>query len=124
MALGLLIGTRLIFFTTISGSLMAPGIVVLALLGAYGVGGRFSDVVIAASFGLISVFMQRYGYSRVALIIALVLGGLVEASYHQSMTTFGVQGFVTRPIALTLLALTILVLVLPYVRKRKTAVAP
>ena len=124
MALGLLIGTRLIFFTTIRGALMAPGIVALSLLGAYAVRGQLSDMAIAVLFGLISVFMQRYGYSRVALIIALVLGGLVEASYHQTMTTFGVQGFFTRPIALTLLALTIFVLVLPYVRKRKPAGTP
>ncbi len=123
MVLGLLIGTRLIFVTKIRGSLMAPGIVIISLLGAYGVGGSFSDVVIAALFGLISVFMQKYGYSRVALIIALVLGGLVESSYHQTMTTFGVQGFVTRPIALTLLALTIFVLVFPYLRRKGAAVA-
>lgn len=120
MALGLLIGTRLVFVTKIRGSLMAPGIVAMALLGAYGVGGKFSDVVIAAVFGIIAVSMQKYGYSRIALIIALVLGSLVESSYHQSMTTFGPQGFVTRPIALTLLALTLFVLILPYIRKRKT----
>lgn len=122
MVLGLLIGTRLIFVTKIRGSLMAPGIVIIALLGAYGVEGRFSDVVVAALFGLISVFMQKYGYSRVALIIALVLGGLVESSYHQTMTTFGAQGFFTRPIALTLFALTVFVLVLPYLRRKKTMV--
>ena len=66
--------------------------------------------------------MQKYGYSWIALTIALVLGGMVEATYHQSMTTFGAAGFFTRPIALTLLVLTIVSLVWPMIsNKRKQA---
>jgi len=120
MALGLMFGTRLIFLTRIRGSLMAPGIIAFGLVAAYGAGGKIGDVIVAAAFGLISVFMQKYGYSRIALIIALVLGGLLEASYHQSMTAFGVSGFFTRPIALVLLSIAVLSLAWPLIRRKKT----
>ncbi len=118
MALGLLFGTRLIFLTKIRGSLMAPGIVAFGLVAAYGSGGKLGDVIVAALFGFIGIFMQKYGYSRIALIIALVLGSLLESSYHQSMTTFGVSGFFSRPIALTLLSVAACSLIWPFVRKK------
>jgi putative tricarboxylic transport membrane protein len=119
MALGLLFATRLIFLTKIRGSLMAPGIVAFGLVAAYGAGGKLGDVIVAALFGLIGIFMQKYGYSRIALIIALVLGHLLESSYHQSMTTFGVSGFFTRPIALVLLSIAVLSLIWPLIRKKQ-----
>ncbi len=118
MALGLLFATRLVFLTTIRCSLMAPGIVVFGLIGAYGSSGKLGDVIVAALFGLAAVFMQKYGYSRIALIIALVLGKLLEASFHQSMTAFGASGFFTRPIALVLLCIVVLSLVWPFIRKK------
>ncbi|HLQ26800.1 MAG TPA: tripartite tricarboxylate transporter permease [Acidiferrobacterales bacterium] len=124
MILGLLLGTRMVFVTKIRGSLMAPAIIVIALVGAYGVGGKMGDVIATAVFGFLGVLMQKYGYSRVSLIIALVLGKLVEASYHQSMTTFGVSGFFTRPIALALLLLIVGSLVWPFIRKKKVRVKP
>lgn len=118
MALGLLFATRLIFLTKIRGSLMAPGIIAFGLVAAYGSGGKVGDVIVAALFGLLAVFMQKYGYSRIALIIALVLGKLLESSYHQSMATFGPSGFFTRPIALVLLSLTVFSLIWPLIRKK------
>jgi putative tricarboxylic transport membrane protein len=119
MALGLLFATRLVFLTKIRCSLMAPGIIAFGLIAAYGSGGKLGDVIVAALFGLAAVFMQKYGYSRIALIIALVLGKLLEASFHQSMTTFGPSGFFTRPIALVLLFIVVLSLAWPFIRKRQ-----
>lgn len=112
------IGTRLIFVTKIRGSLMAPGIIAIALVGSFAENGHFSDVVLALVFGLIGFYMKKYGYSRIALIIAMVLGALLESSYHQTMTTFGASGFVSRPISLVLLSLTLLSLTWPIIQKK------
>jgi putative tricarboxylic transport membrane protein len=119
MALGLLFATRLVFLTRIRCSLMAPGIIAFGLIAAYGSGGKLGDVIVAAVFGLLAVVMQKYGYSRIALIIALVLGKLLEASYHQSMATFGHSGFFTRPIALVLMVLVVVSLAWPLVRQQR-----
>ncbi len=113
-----LVGTRLVFITKVKGTLMAPGIIAVALVGSYATAGHFEDVIVALLFGLIGFYMKKFGYSRIALIIAIVLGGLLESSYYQSMTTFGAAGFVNRPIALVLLGMTVLSLVWPYARTR------
>ncbi|GAB7388971.1 tripartite tricarboxylate transporter permease [Bacillaceae bacterium] len=117
-AISFIIGTRLVFVTKIKGSLMAPGIIAISLVGAYAVEGKFGDVIVAFLFGLIGLYMKQFGYSRIAFIIALVLGGLLESSYHQALTTFGPSGFFTRPISLTLLVLTVFSLLWPAMRKR------
>jgi putative tricarboxylic transport membrane protein len=119
MALGLVFATRLVFLTKIRCSLMAPGIVAFGLIAAYGSGGKLGDVIVAAIFGILGVLMQQYGYSRIALIIALVLGKLLEASYHQATATFGYAGFFTRPIALVLVGLIAVSLFWPF-RRRQT----
>jgi putative tricarboxylic transport membrane protein len=119
MGLGLVFATRLVFLTKIRCSLMAPGIIAFGLIAAYGSGGKLGDVIVAAVFGLLAVVMQKYGYSRIALIISLVLGKLLEASYHQAMATFGHTGFFTRPIALVLMVLIVVSLVWPFLRQQR-----
>jgi putative tricarboxylic transport membrane protein len=74
-------------------------------------------VIVAVVFGVIGYLMQRFDFSRVAFVIALILGGLMETSFHQTMTVFGPTGFVSRPIALGLLLVTILMFALPSIRK-------
>lgn len=118
LAVALLIGTRLVFITKIRGSLMAPGIIAISFVGAYTVNGNFYDIVVALLFGIIGLYMRKYSYSAIALIIALVLGGLVESSYYQSLTSFGPSGFFTRPISLVLLILTALSLFWSYINKK------
>lgn len=119
LPVSLLIGPRMAIVTKIPGTLMAPGIVAIAFVGAYAVDGSYGDVVIAFLFGLIGIYMKRFGYSRIALIIALVLGGLVEESYHQTMSAFGFEGFFNRPISISLLALTMISLSWPWLRKSR-----
>ncbi|WP_102348694.1 tripartite tricarboxylate transporter permease [Bacillus sp. Marseille-P3661] len=118
LIVALLIGTRLIFITKISGSLMAPGIIGISLVGAYAFRGNIGDVVVALLFGVIGMYMRKYSYSAIALIIALVLGGLVESSFHQTLISFGPSGFFTRPIALVLFILTVGSLALPTIKKK------
>nr|WP_245917566.1 tripartite tricarboxylate transporter permease [Bacillus canaveralius] len=119
MIFGLLLGPKLVFVTKIRGSIMAPAIITISFVGAYGTDGKFGDIIVALVFGVIGYMMEKYGFSRIALIIALVLGKLMESSYHQTMATFGPQGFVTRPIALTLCLMIIASLVWHYVKKIK-----
>ena len=108
------ISSRAIWFTRIRPELVAPVIVVVALTGAYALQQEVLDVVMVLVFGYVGYQMNKHNYSRVALIIALVLGGLVEDSYHQTVAAFGgISGFVTRPISAVLLALTVASLLAP-----------
>lgn len=104
------VGSRAAAITRVPGNLLAPIISVIAIIGVYAVRNQMLDVVVALVFSYVGYAMDRHGFSRVALIIALVLGTLIEQSFHQTMATFGPEGFVTRPIALVILVLILLTL--------------
>jgi TctA family transporter len=95
-------------------SLLAPVILVFAFLGAYGVNGRIGDIVIAFIFGIIGLLLKKYDYSRAAVVIGLVLGEIIERSYHLSVQTFG-WSFLLRPLTLILLAFTLVTLLVPII---------
>ena len=114
----LAVGARAIVITRLRGDVLAPVISVVSLIGVYAVNNEVRDVVLALAFAYVGYAMERNGFSRIALVIALVLGGLVEASLHQTLGTFGIGGFVTRPISLGLLAVTLVALLGPLVRRR------
>jgi TctA family transporter len=95
-------------------SILAPVILVFAFLGSYGVNGRIGDVVIAFIFGIVGLLLKKFDYSRAAVVIGLVLGEIIERSYHLSVQTFG-WSFLLRPLTLTLLAFTVVTLLVPII---------
>jgi putative tricarboxylic transport membrane protein len=99
--------------TRVPGTLLAPIVTALAIFGVYSLRGEMLDVVVAIVFSYVGYAMVRYGFSRVALIIALVLGGMLELTFHQTLETFGAAGFFTRPLAVALVLFSVLVVVGP-----------
>ena len=110
------IGARAVWFTRIRGEILAPLIATMALVGVYSLRSQILDVVVLVIFGYVGYAMEKHGFSRVALVIGVILGGLVESAFHQTLATFGPAGFFTRPIALVLLLVAILSLLVPIVR--------
>jgi hypothetical protein len=114
--------------TTLRPGLFTPLIAMAALVGAYTIKLEILDVALTVVFGYVGYAMSRYGFSRVALIIALVLGELVERSHYQTVKAFGGAGAMfTRPISGLLMALSILVVayaVLRAVRRRGASAGP
>lgn len=89
----------------------------LVILGPYATDGHLGDPLVAVIFGLIGYFMRKYGYSRVALLIALVLGKMAEQSFLQTLMGMGWSGFFTRPISLSIFIVVLLVIFLPAIKK-------
>lgn len=110
--------------TKVRASLLAPLIIVLAVTGAYGLESRTTDVLFAIGFGLLGYAMRAIGMPVIPLILGLVLGPMVERSYLQSVETFGgLSAFVTRPISLVLVILTVAVIVFEIVSNRRAKVS-
>jgi putative tricarboxylic transport membrane protein len=103
--------------TMVKTTFIAPMIMMLALIGAYATDGMIGDVIIALIFGLLGYGMVRYGFSRVALVIALVLGEMMQQSFHQTLDLMGPSGFFVRPISLALFLITVFMLLLPLIKK-------
>ncbi len=84
----------------------------MAAAGAFAYRGRLADVWLTFGFGLIGYAMKRYGWPRVAFIIALVLGPMFELNLHLtlSLQRLGRIQVWTRPAFLTLAVLLALTL--------------
>jgi putative tricarboxylic transport membrane protein len=110
-----LFGARMLWrITFVPTTLLAPVIFMLGLIGAYVSDGMLEDVVVALVFGILAYAMKLFGFSRVPLVIALVLGKLAQKTFHQTLMRWGVIGFFIRPISLGLFVVIILMLTAPY----------
>lgn len=106
--------------TLIPGTLLGPLILTIALIASYMTDESFGDMMITLFFGLLGFTMNRYNFSRVALVIALVLGEMLQQTLFQTIKVFGVAGFFMRPLSLILFIVTVSLLISPYIKGRKS----
>jgi putative tricarboxylic transport membrane protein len=101
---------------TVRPSILAPLTVLITLLGVYSVRNSVFDMQLVIALGALGYLMKKLGLEPGPLVLAFVLGGLLEKSFRQSMRIFDgdLTGFVQRPISASLLAaLFLLVIVAP-----------
>lgn len=116
--LGIATVSPLARLTTVRTELLLPLILFLSLGGAFVYKGRVEDVLLACLFGLVGYAMKRHGWPRVPMVIALVLGPLFEQNLHLTLRLheLGRIDFWTRPVAITLLALSVVSVMVPVVQ--------
>ncbi|MDP1990159.1 MAG: tripartite tricarboxylate transporter permease, partial [Syntrophales bacterium] len=112
--------------------ILSPLIIMFVMLGAYALKNSVSDLVTTILFGLMGYLMKRFGIEPAPLILAFVLGPMLENNLSKALImslTGNPLYFFSRPISATLLSLAILVLLYPlfrwawrYARGRITAV--
>jgi putative tricarboxylic transport membrane protein len=107
--------------------LLFPSIIVFCCIGVYSINNSPTDVIIAGAFGLIGYWMSKHDFEPAPLVLAFVLGPLIEENLRRAMLI--ARGdptvFVTRPISagLLLVAAALLALaLLPIIRKRRDEV--
>jgi TctA family transporter len=118
--IGIIAAPKLIQVTRLRPSLLAPIVIVLAVTGAFGLELRVTDVVLALGFGFLGYAMKQVGMPVIPLILGLILGPMVERSFSQSLSIFGGPSiFVTRPISLVLVLLTVGIIVYEVIAGRR-----
>jgi putative tricarboxylic transport membrane protein len=104
---------------TIPRPLLYGGILVFATLGAYSLHQSVVDLVTLYVFGLLGFIMRRWGFPVAPAVIGLILGPLAESQFRRALAIS--QGdpsvFFTHPISATLLALTVLLVLVPWIVK-------
>jgi putative tricarboxylic transport membrane protein len=97
----------------VRASVLAPITALVTLLGAFTVQNSVFDMILVIVFGLVGYLMKKFGFEPGPLVLAFVLGSLMETSVRQSLRIFGGDpaGFVTRPIAGAIVALILLLVV-------------
>ncbi|HWD81874.1 MAG TPA: tripartite tricarboxylate transporter permease [Kribbella sp.] len=100
-------------------AVLAPITVLITLLGVYTVANQVFDIFLVIVFGVLGYLMKKFGFEPGPLVLAFVLGSVMETAVRQSLLIFGGNpaGFFTRPISGTVLAALVIVLILPAVRR-------
>jgi putative tricarboxylic transport membrane protein len=104
-----------------------PFILLFCLVGAYSIDSSNFDVYLTVAFGILGYFMRKFGFEPAPLILACVLGRLIELNLRQSLLMSGgsFSIFFTRPIAAVTMTAVILVLlsaIFPFFKKVKKKV--
>ncbi|MGE5639609.1 MAG: tripartite tricarboxylate transporter permease [Clostridia bacterium] len=103
-----------------------PLILIFCAVGSFSMNNSLFDVYMMTVFGVIGYLMKRNGYEPAVLVLAFVIGPILEQSLRQSLLlgegSFAI--FVTRPISATLIAVAALLVVssaIPVIAKRRRA---
>jgi TctA family transporter len=95
--------------------IIAPLIIIICAVGAYGVSSSYLDVVLMMGFGVLGYLFKKLGYPLSPLVLAAVIGDKAEDAFRQTMLmskgTLGI--FFSNTLVATLVGLGIALLVLP-----------
>lgn len=98
--------------------ILSPIILMLCVIGSYALGNNFYDVWVMLISGIIGFFMYRYGFPASPIILALILGPLMEVNLRRTLVSHGsIDVVFTRPISATLLILALITLLSPLISK-------
>jgi putative tricarboxylic transport membrane protein len=108
--------------------ILFPLILLFCVIGVYSIGNSVFDIYVMIAFGLIGYLMKKFGYEGAPLVLAFVLGPLLENNLRKSLILS--QGdfsiFLLRPISAACLLLALFLLLsplLPTLRKRREVIA-
>lgn len=94
-------------------------VLILCVTGAFAVSNSTFNIWVMVVFSFIGYFMNKYKLPQSPLILAMVLGSMMEKYYLQSMVLSGNSWsiFVTRPICLVLLVVSVLFVGIPLYKR-------
>ncbi|NQT31628.1 MAG: tripartite tricarboxylate transporter permease [Deltaproteobacteria bacterium] len=107
---------HLVRVASVNLDFLFPGILSIALVGVYVATLSPMNFITVLIFGILGLLMKLYGYSRPALLLGFVLGGLFENYSLLSIKIYGPL-FFARPIPLTLLVIMALLLSYPHLKR-------
>jgi putative tricarboxylic transport membrane protein len=109
-------------------NILFPLIILFTIIGVYCSSNNVFDVYVMIAFGVIGYFMRKLGYEPAPLVLAFVLGPMLENNLRKSLilSQGDLMTFVQRPISAACLVLAVVLLVgplLPSLRKKRELVA-
>jgi len=108
--------------------ILFPLILLFCLIGAYSLNNSITEVLIMVIFGLIGYLFKKFEYEGAPLILALVLGPMMETALRRSLLLSAGDPmiFLARPISAILMLISLFLLVFPLIPwlSKKRAVLP
>ncbi len=104
--------------------ILFPLILLFCLIGVYSVSNAVFDIYVMIVFGIVGYLMKKFGYEGAPLVLAFVLGPLMENNLRKSliMSQGDFSIFFTRPLAAASLIVALFLLaspLLPYLKKKR-----
>ncbi|SOD98993.1 tripartite tricarboxylate transporter permease [Blastococcus haudaquaticus] len=109
-------------------TILGPIAIIVTMLGTFSINNNVFDMWIALAAGIVGYFMMKGGFEPGPLVLAFLLGSLLENSFRTSLAISDgdLSVFVTRPVSGTLFALIVLAVaaaVFGHVRSRRRRAA-
>ncbi len=121
--LGIFVAKQFSRIVTLPYPFLATIIICLGVVGSYSLKNSMTDVIIMFAFSFLGFFFDKYKYSTSAFILGIVLGPIAETGLRKQLIVSGGDwtSFLTRPISLTVLIISAVSFVTPYIRARRAA---
>ena len=93
-------------------------VLVLCIVGGFAPSQKMHDVWLIAGFGVAGYLMRKADYPMAPLVLALVLGPLMEKSFRQTLIAEqgNVFAFIERPLSGTFIAISVIFFLLPLLK--------
>lgn len=104
--------------TKIPQAYLAALIFLVCLVGAYGANNDTMDIFVMLVFGIVGYVMRKFHFEEAPLLLAFILGPMIETSLRQSMIVGkgSILIFFKRPISAVLISIAILLYLAPAIR--------
>jgi putative tricarboxylic transport membrane protein len=88
-----------------------PSILVFCVIGSYTLNNNVGDVIVMFVFGVVGYLMKRFDFEPAPLVLALILGPLLEDNLRQALliSRGSFMVFLTRPISCAFIIVSIIV---------------
>jgi putative tricarboxylic transport membrane protein len=101
-----------------------PGIILICAVGTYSLNLSVVELWVVVGFGLLGFILTKLGCEPAPLILAFVLGPMMEENLRRALLLFkgNVGGFLNRPLSLTILAIAaalLIIVVVPAARRTR-----
>jgi putative tricarboxylic transport membrane protein len=107
----------------VRAGILAAFALLVTMAGVFSINNDATDMWVVLAFGLLGWLMKKTGFEPGPLVLAFVLGEILERAFRQTMLISGgsLGVFVTRPISGGILAVTVLIIVVSIVTARRRA---
>jgi putative tricarboxylic transport membrane protein len=99
--------------------ILFPLIFLFCLIGSYSLNNSVFDIFVMILSGMIGYLMKKYKYEAAPLVLALVLGPMLEENLRQSLiiSNGNMNIFFSRPISAVFVTISLVILIFPLILK-------
>lgn len=116
------VSNRVAYLAFVPGHFIVPGVILFVMMGAWMDTSTYGDWVTLIIAGTIGYLMKRGGWPRPPVVLAFILGAIMENSFLITMNIHQGFGWITRPIVLIILAVVVMTIIAS-MRRNQVSVA-